>query len=162
LPFQKIEKRNGWTERFRQWFAFLLENRPVTPLPSSLAGVDATLFTDASLDGVGAVLVIGGNVFHFGRRWTAEELADNRQRTHDGDVQASIAALELLAAEVGLRHFADQIANRRLHLVSDSTTGLGALRKGNSKSELLNDRVAGVKAAFAVAKPTAAVTTYIV
>ena len=153
-----------WTEaaeHLRRWCDFCIANTPVTPL-RSLDGIDATLFSDASLSGLGAVLVAGGTVQHYGRRWTAEEIEANTQTDHRGERRPNIAALELLAGQVAVEKFSDHLCDQRVHYVTDSTTGLGALRKSRSKSELLNQRVSGVKAALAKARPRATVATYIV
>jgi hypothetical protein len=156
LPASEIKLWKDARIQLTAWLKFCVANKPVTPV-RSLEQCDATLFTDASLEGLGAVLIIAGNVFHFGRKWSPKEIEDNKTNG-----RSNISALELLAAEVGLQHFAPHIAEARLHLVLDSTTGIGALRKGCSKSELLNARVVDVTTALKMAKLKAAVVTYIV
>ena len=111
-----------------EWFKRLLKNVPARRTDRNNT---ATLFTDASLTGAGAVLFTAdGRVITFAAVWNAKE------RTR------RIEELEARAVTLAARHFHEELRGRHVDLWVDNTSVIGAMKKGYSKSYYLNRHVA--------------------
>ena len=112
------------------WIAFLRDNKPTTHnLPGS---TPATMYTDASSRGWGAVLFIDGSVYVCGGGWTQAEA-----RLH-------INVLEAEALLRGLTRFKLQLTGARMTLKIDNTSVIGAMVKGYSTSFAFNAKIGAV------------------
>ena len=78
----------------------------------------ATLYTDASKTGYGAVLFINGKVYVSGAAWTGT------------DVGAHINLLEAEALSRALAKFKDVLAGSLLRIKIDNTSVIGAMERG--------------------------------
>jgi len=88
----------------------------------------ATLFTDASLDGWGAVLCLSsGEVHATGERWTNEETT------------LDISVLECFGVRNGIEAFYDNLVSvGRLEIRVDNSSTEAGLRRGVARAENLN------------------------
>jgi hypothetical protein len=109
------------------WVFALLEcgDIDVSDMLSLCSSSDAIIFTDATLTGFGAVLLLpDGSVRTLGREF---HLSPHRR-------PPSINELELRAARYALAHWNDLLIGRHVFLGIDNTSALHALRSGNSRS----------------------------
>ena len=109
------------------WTQFLTAN---TPTAHNLPGIrPATLYTDASLKGWGAVLFIDGMVYVCGGGWTV-----NEARLH-------INVLEAEALLRGVTRFKEHLHGARILLKIDNTSVIGAMVRGYSTSFEFNAKI---------------------
>jgi hypothetical protein len=113
------------------------------PKPAS-----ATLFTDASEGGWGAVLCFdSGEVYAAGERWS------------DSEAKCGIAVLECDAVQKALRAFACRLLDvGRLELRVDNTSVEHAIRRGAARSEDLNTALLPVLQKLAKSVPSCRVS----
>jgi hypothetical protein len=113
---------------FRQWFAYLKHNAPVTPLQCQTER-NFVVFTDASKSGYGGVLVNthSAEVEFTAGQWTVQQS------------EASINELELKAVALVLDQWAEKLDGRHVHLRVDNTTAKSSLKRGRSDHLHLND-----------------------
>ena len=109
------------------WAAFLSKN---TPAPVFRTGITpATLYTDASETGYGAVLFINGKVYVSGAAWTGT------------DVGTHINILEAEALSRALVRFKDVLVGSLLTIKIDNTSVIGAMDRGYSSSFAMNNKI---------------------
>ena len=109
------------------WADFLSKN---SPAPVFRTGITpATLYTDASKTGYGAVLFINGKVYVSGAAWTGT------------DVGAHINLLEAEALSRALAKFKDVLAGSLLRIKIDNTSVIGAMERGYSSSFAMNNKI---------------------
>jgi hypothetical protein len=146
------DKLSMWSvarESFTKWFEAVAENKPTHPLRDIAASeVEAWMFTDSSMTGFGGILVIGGLVHYFGRKWTEEELQH-------------INVLEVGAVAKVTANFAHLLSHKRVHVFVDNTTAEATLKKGSSASWALANAIAQTLAEVKRAGPTSVTISWI-
>lgn len=110
-----------------QWIDILIANHPSSVLPPTDAAIEATLYTDASLSGWGAVLFINNSVHVLADSWSPH-LAPSRH----------INELEAWAIRNALQGFEHFLANSSITLFVDNTTCVTALQRGLSRNFIVN------------------------
>ena len=132
---------NGWVA----WLNELRKNKPTRHEPGA-EEPDATIFTDASTIGWGAVLVKGSLVLSASGRW--KEPIDCSE----------ISTYEALAVSLATEAFAKTIKNcTTILLRTDNNPTLFTLKKGCAKEFELNEAVRKCAESFSQAAPNAAV-----
>lgn len=118
-----------------EWLRTAVLNTPrivVLNAPSTV-----TVFTDASLEGWGCVILIDGRIYITGGRWP-----DVLKR----NPAFNINVLEAVALRLGLNHFADLLHGRSVDIYLDNTSVIGSMaRPTGSHSFFLNEEVVRVR-----------------
>ena len=110
------QARQGWASICRK-----IQNNPsITLSPQDSQQGTATITSDASIKGWGAVLVVDGVMRATGKRWGF--ITDHRR----------INTLELAAVWLALKNFESLIKDRQITVLSDNVTALSCLRKRRS------------------------------
>ena len=133
---------------FKHWFTKIYQNTPVQPLRNIAATeIDAYMFTDSSLTGFGGVLVVGGFIYFYGRKWdTAAE---------------HINVLEVEAVSRVTNEFADLLQNKTVHLFVDNTTAKHTLQRGSAKTWALANAVGTTLKSLKLAKVRSVTVSWI-
>ena len=143
------EEINIWPSCVDGWVSWLNELRKNTPTrhePGDADHPDATIFTDASTVGWGAVLVKGSSVHTVAGRW---------KKPIDC---SEISTYEALAVSIAADAFANLIRNcKTILLRTDNSPTLFTLKKGCAKEFELNDAIRKCAESFAKAAPHAAI-----
>ena len=111
-----------------KWVDRLLNLPPTPTAPPSLRNI--TLFTDASFTGWGAVLEDSGALQVYGERWAKDDLASS-----------NINALEVLALQRTIEHFADTIHGAAALWIVDNVSAKCAVSRAYSPSFAVNTAV---------------------
>jgi hypothetical protein len=111
---------------------FLQETHGTRGIAAIPPGGTSCLFTDASLQGWGAVLITSDQrVFIAGERWSEKVRVDS----------TNINVLEARAVDLALNSFADllhSLPDTKLSIVVDNTSTLAGLRRGTARAPLVN------------------------
>jgi hypothetical protein len=124
---------------WRRWIHMIQENPPTAHWNAVACCPEFALYTDASTTGWGAVLFAeeDGLIREASGTWGCKKLASD------------MPVLETSAAGLAAQAFRDAIpSGAKLLLLVDSSSALGALRKGSSAVELMNKAVREALASF--------------